>query len=165
MTAGANAKFVICTRSVCAGTLEAAAGASVAGPPPTGIPMAPPDEPPQADISRTTAASPPAKARVVRFPVISLLPGTAEHSSRALGGPSNSVDGPVVSFGQQGVPQDEGGHVVAELQTHLVVDPCVDAGVDPTETRLLLRGAETHERARHARQRRGRDREPLVVAE
>src|SRR5207245_2696858 len=100
MTAGANVKFVILTRSVCAGASEGGADppagigiAAVADPLPdgTGFAVA---EPPHADISRMAAVAPPTSVTMVRFGLISLCLSIARMSfpglvclSRAHGGP------------------------------------------------------------------------------
>ena len=61
--------------------------------------------------------------------------------------------------------EDEAGDVVSELQPGDVVEPRVHAGVDAAETRLVGRGTEAVERARHAGKCRRGEREALVVAE
>ena len=60
--------------------------------------------------------------------------------------------------------KDEAGDIVSERQSGVVVEPCVLAGVDATQTRFLRSGAEAAERARDARQCRRGEREVLRVA-
>jgi hypothetical protein len=61
-----------------------------ADPPPAGIDMAL-DEPPQADINRTTAAAPPMNVTMVRFRAMSVFPGIVD-----------------LPFGSRSSPRDRG---------------------------------------------------------
>ena len=56
--------------------------------------------------------------------------------------------------GKERVVENEAGYVMAEREPGNVVEPCVLAGEDATETRLSCSGGEAVERARYAGQRR-----------
>src|ERR1700751_2087279 len=66
---------------------------------------------------------------------------------------------------EQCVVEDEAGDVVSEREPGDVIEPCVHAGVDAAQSRLVSGGTEAVEGARHAGQRGRGDRERLVVAE